>query len=81
MKVVTFALVIWLHCRLQNKTGLQPVSRPGELVHYFGGWVEGASKQTNRTNGGWVKSTFGAKAEQISVLGENTPGSFWAFCR
>ena len=24
-----------------NKTGLQPVSRPVELVHYFGGWVEG----------------------------------------
>ena len=28
----------------QNKTGLQPVSRPVELVHYFGGWVEGPSK-------------------------------------
>ena len=24
-----------------NKTGLQPVSRPVDLVHYFGGWVEG----------------------------------------
>ena len=24
-----------------NKTGLQPISRPVELVHYFGGWVEG----------------------------------------
>ena len=31
-----------------NKTGLQPVSRPVELVHYFGGWVEGPSKQTDR---------------------------------
>ena len=30
-----------------NKTGLQPVSRPVELVHYFGGWVEGASRQTD----------------------------------
>ena len=30
-----------------NKTGLQPVSRPVELVHFFGGWVEGASKQTD----------------------------------
>ena len=27
--------------RKKNKTGLQPVSRPVELVHYFGGWVEG----------------------------------------
>ena len=24
-----------------NKTGLQPVSRPVELVYSFGGWVEG----------------------------------------
>ena len=24
-----------------NKTGLQPVSRFVEQVHYFGGWVEG----------------------------------------
>ena len=48
-----------------NKTGLQPVSRPVELVHYFGGRVEGPSKQTERTDGGWVQSTFGAKAEQI----------------
>ena len=36
-----------------NKTGLQPVSRPVELVDYFGGWVEGQSKQTDRTDGGW----------------------------
>ena len=36
-----------------------------ELVHYFGGWVEGPSKQTDRTDGVWVQSTFGAKAEQI----------------
>ena len=37
-----------LYCRqpnaCYNKTGLQPVSRPVELVHYFGGWVEGPSK-------------------------------------
>ena len=33
---------------ISNKTGLQPVSRPVELVHYFGGWVEGPSKQTDR---------------------------------
>ena len=26
---------------MNNKTGLQPVSRPVERVHYFGGWVEG----------------------------------------
>ena len=45
-----------------NKTGLQPVSRPVELVHYFGGWVEGASKRTDRTDGGLAQSTFGAKA-------------------
>ena len=32
-----------------NKTGLQPVPRPVELVHYFGGLVE-------------CKSPFGAKA-------------------
>ena len=43
-----------------NKTGLQPVSRPVEQVHYFGGWVEGtkslwcqgfADRQPYRT--GW----------------------------
>ena len=51
-----------------NKTGLQPVSRPLELVHYFGGWVEGPKKQTDRTNSGWVQSTFGAKAEQIRTI-------------
>ena len=32
-----------------------------ELVHYFGGWLEGPSKQTDRTDGGWVQSTFGAR--------------------
>ena len=44
-----------------NKTGLQPVSRPVDQVHYFGGWVEGAKsfwcqgfadRQPNRTGGG-----------------------------
>ena len=39
-----------------------------KLVNYFGGWVEGPSKQTDRTDGGWVQSNFGAKAEQIKVL-------------
>ena len=29
-----------LTCVNDNKTGLQPVSRPVEQVHYFGGWVE-----------------------------------------
>ena len=53
-----------MNLHLINKTGLQPVSRPVELVHYFGGWIEGLSKQTDRTDGGWVQSTFGAKAEQ-----------------
>ena len=53
--------------RIFNKTGLQPVSRPMELVHYFGGWVEGASKQTDMTDGGWVQSTFGAKTVQIKL--------------
>ena len=46
---------------LTNKTGLQPVSRPVELVHYFGGWVESPRKQTDRTDGGLVQSTFDAK--------------------
>ena len=32
--------------RNDNKTGLQPVSRPVELVLYFGGWVEGPNRQT-----------------------------------
>ena len=50
-----------------NKAGLRPVQRPVELVHYFGGWVEDPSKQTDRTDGGWVQSTFGAKAEQIKL--------------
>ena len=36
---------------LYNKRGLQPVSRPVEQVHYFGGCVEG-------------ESPFGAKALQ-----------------
>ena len=30
-----------------NKAGLRPVQRPVELVHYFGGWVEDPSKQTD----------------------------------
>ena len=38
-----------------------------ELVHYFGGWVECPSKQKDRTDGGLVQSTFGAKAEQIEL--------------
>ena len=38
-----------------------------ELGHYFGGWVGGPSKQANRTDGGWVQSTFSAKAEQIKL--------------
>ena len=38
-----------------------------ELVLYFGGWVEGPNKLTDRTDGGWVQSTFGAKAEQIKL--------------
>ena len=50
-----------------NKKGFQPVSRPVELVHYFGRWVEGQSKQTDRTDGACEQSTFGAKAEQIRV--------------
>ena len=53
---------------ISNKTGLQPVSRPVELVNYFGGWVEGPSKQTDRTDGEWVQSTFGAKAEQKILI-------------
>ena len=57
------SVILNLKCKY-NKTGLQPVSRPVELVHYFGGWVEGPSKQTDRTDGGWVQSTFGAKASR-----------------
>ena len=52
---------------LSNKTGLEPV----EVVHYFGEWVEGASKQTDRTDG-WVQSTFGCKAEQRSRQTDRT---------
>ena len=37
---------------IENKTGLQPASRPVERVHYFGGWVEGPSKQTDRNRTG-----------------------------
>ena len=51
-----------------GKQNLQPVSRPVELVHYFGGWVEGPNKQTDRTDGGWVQCNFGAKAEQKKEL-------------
>ena len=47
-----------------------------DLVHYFGGWVEGPSKQTDRTDGGWVQSTFGAKAEQIIKNLRKTAGKF-----
>ena len=43
------------------------------MVHYFGGWVEGASNNTDRTNGGWVQSTFGAKAEQIKGGAPSAP--------
>ena len=54
---------------MQNcvKKKTEPVSRPVELVHYFGEWVEGPSKRTDRTDGGWVQSTFGAKAEQLKL--------------
>ena len=34
---------------ITNKTGLQPVSRPVELVHYFGGWLEGAKSLCAKT--------------------------------
>ena len=54
--------------RIYSKTGLPHVSRPVELVHYFGGWVECPSKQTDWTDGGWMQSTFGAKAEQIMAF-------------
>ena len=45
-----------------NKTGLQPVSRTVEQVHYFGGWVEGAISLwcqgfADRTGGGY-KCTY-----------------------
>ena len=53
-------------CYNTNKTGLQPVSRPLELVNYFEGWVKGPSKQTDRTDDGWMQSTFGAKAENTA---------------
>ena len=41
-----------------------------ELINYFGGWLEGPSKQTDRTDGEWVQSNFGAKAEQF-LVGKN----------
>ena len=31
-------------------------------------WRVGPNKLTDRTDGGWVQSTFGAKAEQISTM-------------
>ena len=34
---------------IKNKTGLQPVSRPVEQVHYFGGWLEGAKSLCAKT--------------------------------
>ena len=61
-----------------NKTGLQTVSRPVELVHYFGGWVEVANKQTDRTDDGWVQSTFGAKAEQLIYLHSIHKSEHWS---
>ena len=45
-----------------------------ELVHYFGGWVEGPRKQTDRTYGVWVQSTFGVKAEQIKTMSRSSFG-------
>ena len=38
-----------------------------EVVQYSGGWVKGPSKRTDRTEGGWVQSTFGATAEKIKL--------------
>ena len=40
---------------LENKTGLQPVSRPVELVHYLKGW-------------GFVQSPLDAKTVQTVTL-------------
>ena len=51
-------------CQLICIVGCQGVAQPGDDI-YFGGWVKGPSKQTERTNGGWVQSAFGAKDEQI----------------
>ena len=38
-KIITSAEVVQF---MKNKTGFQPVSRPVEQFHNFGGWVEGA---------------------------------------
>ena len=43
----------WEFCyipyKLTYKTGLQPVSRPVEKVHYFEGWGVGAKYLANKT--------------------------------
>ena len=48
--VVEILIENWRHVIFfyfnNNKSDLQPGLRHAELVHYFGGWVEGASKQT-----------------------------------
>ena len=58
---------------LTNKTGLQPVSRPVERVHYLGGWSGGlfwlgknlhfAKAQNERSK----KCIFGGKKSRISM--------------
>ena len=40
VKIKLFVVYVSTFDFKTNKTGLQPVSRPVELVHYFGGLVE-----------------------------------------
>ena len=62
---------------LYNKTGLQPVPRPVQQVHYFEGWVEGAKphwcqgfadRQTHRTDGGTRCTKVGTKESFCSYM-------------
>ena len=90
-----FLIKVWLFRSVQqqkNKAGLQPVSRPVEQVHYFGGWVEGAKslwcqglagKQKWRCqmlNSGHksLQNLTDGQTDKICFLGENSPGSLMA---
>ena len=62
---------------MKNKTGLQPVSRPVERVHYLGGWSGGLfwlgknlhfAKAQNECS---KKCIFGGKKSRISTRSFN----------
>ena len=53
-----------------SKTGLQPVSRPVEQVHYFRGWVESAKyiHKANSSNNNSVGSEFTVEKFTLYLL-------------